>query len=61
MKPETPPQWICATCGERYGQSSDDAMTWHNGGCDVCGKVRGVTAAEHFGTLNLDWKNERTK
>ena len=43
--------WVCGACGEKYGSYDGYAHTWHDGECDICGGVTGVTHVRHFGWL----------
>lgn len=47
------PQWICADCGRRYGNSEPRPfMTWHVGKCEVCLVAnKDVTEPRDFGHL----------
>jgi hypothetical protein len=42
-------EWVCASCGEKYGRHYHRESCWHVGKCDICGTVTGVTEPRDYG------------
>ena len=43
------PQWICSTCGAKFGKRRcSECSTWHTGKCDICGIEASVTEPRDF-------------
>ena len=56
------PQWICSTCGAKYGtRLSGQGSTWHAGQCDLCGIQASVTEPKDFGHLQEGWRQRVAK
>lgn len=47
----TYPRWICAACGDRYGNGPCGIACWHKGTCHLCGAVTSVSEPRDFGHL----------
>lgn len=47
--------YVCQNCGEKYGRGFADGKkqfvvsTWHEGECEICGKIDIVTEFRDFG------------
>ena len=52
------PEWICADCGDKHGKAKCGLSTWHEGACEVCGKMTSVTEPRDYGHLKETWKND---
>jgi PHP family Zn ribbon phosphoesterase len=53
------PNWICSSCGTKYGRRLMDRnrlACWHVGTCDLCGIEASVTEPRDFGGLHDGWK-----
>ncbi len=50
------PMWICADCGEKYGNRPFGVSTWHEDVCGVCGLVVAVTEPRDCGHLKDEWR-----
>lgn len=52
--------YICFDCGNNFDKRKnrqDHACTSHNGKCDVCGLIKGITHVRHFGYPIVEIKN----
>lgn len=54
------PVWVCAKCGEKYGNRIPHMATWHNGICGVCNRPRAVTEPRDYGHLKPGWRDEHS-
>lgn len=51
-------QWVCQTCGIQFGRGFKNGKkqatvsTWHEGECDICGRVKAVTESRDFGYMD---------
>lgn len=52
------PDWICADCGDKYGNKECGVSTWHMDICDICGETKPVTEPRDFGHLKKGWENK---
>lgn len=52
-------QWICALCGQKYGNYCVFTSTFHPATCDYCGLVKNVTSSRDYGYPEL-FKREAT-
>lgn len=43
----------CHDCGTKHGVAVARYSTWHDGRCDVCGKLRPVTEARNYGYFKV--------
>lgn len=43
------PDWICDSCGDKYGKYSAGCSTFHTGICGVCGEEASVTEPRDYG------------
>lgn len=53
------PDWVCASCGSKYGRRTSDReliSCWHTGICGVCGIEASVTEPRDFGHLRAGWE-----
>jgi hypothetical protein len=54
------PAFICGDCGQSHGRRGcNPYATWHEGECDICGKLAPLTQARVFGGLKENWKEAR--
>lgn len=53
------PDWICSSCGAKYGRRRCGEATWHVGVCDICGIEANVTEPRDYGHLHADWRAKR--
>jgi len=53
------PQYVCHTCGIKYGAFRSGQATWHMDHCGCCGEWKGCTEPRDFGYLLLGWKEKR--
>lgn len=54
-KPEYP-SWICADCGDQWGNRICGLSTWHRDRCGICGQIKIVTEPRDFGHLKPGWE-----
>jgi hypothetical protein len=61
MKKQDYPQWVCSTCGNKYGHGYPEGhvCTMHYGLCGVCGKEAVVTEPRDYGHLKDGWQNHK--
>jgi hypothetical protein len=52
------PNWICATCGTRYGRKQCGIACWHFDTCNICGEETEVTQPRDYGHLRNDWAKD---
>lgn len=50
------PVWVCAGCGEKYGNHPLGLATWHRGICGICNSDAMVTEPRDFGHLKEGWQ-----
>lgn len=50
------PRWICASCGDKYGNRPAGISTWHPDTCGICGASASVTEPRDYGYLKKDWR-----
>jgi hypothetical protein len=51
------PAWICADCGEQYGNRPVGIATWHEDTCGICGRVTACTEPRDYGHLRNGWQD----
>lgn len=49
------PGFICSDCGSKYGRGKCGLATWHEGVCEICGKLASVTEPRDFGGLKSSY------
>lgn len=49
------PSFICCVCGNKYGRHNVGIATFHEGNCDICGKLAAVTEPRDYGHLKANW------
>jgi hypothetical protein len=55
--PDYYPDWICSSCGARYGRRMLNRVAcWHTGTCGICGVEASVTEPRDFGHLKDGWR-----
>jgi hypothetical protein len=59
MRREKLIEWVCASCGEKYGRRPCGVACWHIGKCDICGTVTSVTEPRDFGGVKNDAGKQR--
>lgn len=56
------PEWVCRECGlSASGKKADGALlvsTFHQGKCDVCGKIIAVTEPRNYGYPKFEGHEE---
>lgn len=45
------PNWICESCGNKYGTPTAGCSTFHQGECGICGKRAAVTEPRDYNYL----------
>jgi hypothetical protein len=56
--PDYYPDWICSSCGNRYGRRLAGIATWHFGQCGLCGTEASVTEPRDWGHLRDGWREQ---